>query len=150
MTVTLQEVTAHLDQDETDYEAAAKLGPEALPHLLQLVEGDDPGRASKATYLAATIGGDQSLPVIEKAVVSANPVIRVAAAGALGRLQHIPAALARALLDDPDAGIRHLSLQALEIHLPAGFKVKVEQMRQHDPDGAIRAIAADLVNRLPP
>ena len=145
----MQEVKAQLDQDETDYEAAAKLGPDALPHLLRLVQDGDPGMASKATYLAATIDGDQSLPVIEQAAKSANPMIRVAAAGALSRLQRVPDALARALLDDGDAGIRHLSLQALEIHLPAGFKAKVEEMRQRDPDGAIRAIAADLVNRLP-
>jgi HEAT repeat protein len=149
MTVTMQEVNAYLDQDEPDYDMAAKLGPDALPHLLRLVQEGEPGRASKATYLAATIGGDQSLPVIEQAVKSESPVIRVAAAGALSRLQQIPSAAAKALLDDKDAGIRHLSLQALEIHLPAGFKAKVQDISQRDPDVVIRGIAADLVSRLP-
>lgn len=149
MTVTMQEVRAHLDQEEPDYELAAKLGPDAFPHLLQLVQEGEPGRASKATYLAATIDGDHSLPVIEQAAASENPVVRVAAAGALSRLQRIPIAITNALLDDNDPGIRHLSLRALEIHRPKGFKAKVQNISRIDPDMELRGIAADLANRLP-
>ncbi len=149
MAVTLQEVKAHIDQEEPDYESAAALGSEALPHLLQLVKDGEPGIASKATYLAAAIGGDQSLPVIEEAVASPNPVIRAAAAGALGWLQSIPVAVANVLLDDKDPGIRHLTLRALEIHLPQGFKTKVQDISQNDPEAAVRSIAGGLTNRLP-
>jgi HEAT repeat protein len=149
MAVTLQQVKAHLDQEEPDYESAASLGPEALPHLLQLVKDGEPGSASKATYLAAAIGGDRSLPVIEEAVASPNLVIRAAAAGALRRLQDIPVAAANALLDDKDPGIRHLTLQALEIHLPQNFKAKVQNISQNDPEAAVRSIAGGLTNRLP-
>jgi hypothetical protein len=34
MTVTREQVLAQLYPDEPDYEGAARLGPEALPHLM--------------------------------------------------------------------------------------------------------------------
>ena len=46
MPVSMEQVRAHLDRDEPDYPAAAQLGPEALPHLRQLAQGDDPMLAS--------------------------------------------------------------------------------------------------------
>ncbi|HEY4847048.1 MAG TPA: HEAT repeat domain-containing protein [Methylocella sp.] len=149
MTVTMKEVRAYLDQDEPDYDAAAKLGPDALPHLLLLVTEGESGLASKATYLAATIGGDQSLAPIEQAAASNDPVVRVAAAGALGRLQQMPTAITQVLLGDPDPGVRYLSLQALKIRYPVGFKAKVREISQSDPNVDIRAIAMELVPRLP-
>src|SRR5215208_2613382 len=42
MTVTREQVLAQLYPDEPDYEGAAQLGPEALPHLMQLIEEGDP------------------------------------------------------------------------------------------------------------
>jgi hypothetical protein len=39
MPVTMEQVRAFLDPEEPDYQQAAQLGPEALPHLEELGEG---------------------------------------------------------------------------------------------------------------
>ena len=55
MPVTMKQVRAALDPEEPDYEKAAKLGPEALPHLEKLISRKDPNLASKAASLAGMI-----------------------------------------------------------------------------------------------
>lgn len=51
MSITMNDVRALLDPDEVDYSEAQKLGPEAIPFLMELVQGGDLGLASKAAYL---------------------------------------------------------------------------------------------------
>src|SRR5215207_8790424 len=113
MQLTTEHVRAVLDKDEPDYGLAARLGPDALPHLAYLVEAGDPGLASKATYLAGFIDADQSVAVIERAAISPERVVRVAAAGSLSYLTEVPSALAVDLLSDPDAGVRYQALRAV-------------------------------------
>src|SRR6266436_2914076 len=100
MPVTMEEVVARLSRDEPDYDEAAQLGEEAVPHLMRLVQEGDPALASKATYLAATINAEQSTTVVDTAARSPNPVVRVAAAGSLGWLKEIPPPLVSILLED--------------------------------------------------
>ena len=46
--VTMKEVIAKLDPDEVDYVEAAKLGPDAIPHLIHLINRSDIMLASKS------------------------------------------------------------------------------------------------------
>jgi hypothetical protein len=149
MPVTLQQVRAQLDRDEPDYGQAAQLGADAVPQLMLLVGEGDPGLASKATYLAAFIGADESAAVVERASRSPDPVVRVAAAGSLSYLKGISAPLVTSLLEDQDAGVRHLALKALEVHHPIGVKTKVQQISLGDPDVTVRQLASQVVNLLP-
>ena len=87
MSITIQEVRRRIDLDELDYPAlAAELGAEALPHLQVLAEGRDAMLASKATYLASLIGGEQSVRILEAAVQRPEPEVRIAAASGVRNL----------------------------------------------------------------
>jgi hypothetical protein len=50
MAGTFKQVIEVLNPDEPDYGSAATLGPEALPHLETIIEGDDPALAFKAAH----------------------------------------------------------------------------------------------------
>ncbi|MDR7161734.1 hypothetical protein [Arthrobacter sp. BE255] len=114
MSVSMQEVRRLLDPEEPNYDASAALGPEALPHLAQLIRGDDVMLASKATYAASLIQGGAG--AVESAAESGNPIIRVAAAAAARNLptQESQQVLAR-LSDDQDAGIRKVARKSANI-----------------------------------
>jgi hypothetical protein len=65
MAITIEQVLDQLLPDEPDYGGAAeRLGPEALPHLENLVRGEDPLMASKAAYLASLIKDDRATIVL--------------------------------------------------------------------------------------
>src|SRR4051812_22614096 len=95
MPVTMEQVRKALDPEEPDYAKATKLGPDALPHLQKLIQGRDPGLASKAASLAGMIGGEQAGAVLEKAAGHRDVRVRVAAAHSA---QHLPAAAASQVL----------------------------------------------------
>jgi HEAT repeat protein len=149
MAVTREQVLAQLYPDEPRYEQAAQLGPEALPHLMQIVQEGDPGLASKATSLAGRINAAGSAEVLGAAARSSDPVIRVAAAAALGNLDETPDPLAQSMLDDEDVGVRKLALRSLERQQPAGFKQKAQQMAANDPNPVLREHAARVAHQLP-
>jgi HEAT repeat protein len=149
MTVTREQVLAQLYPDEPDYEGAARLGPEALPHLMQLIEEGDPDLASKAASLAGVIDAAGSADVVDTAARSPEAVIRVAAAAALGNLSEMPGPLAQGMLNDEDVGVRKLALRSLERQQPAGFKQKAQQMAANDPNPVLREHAARIADQLP-
>jgi HEAT repeat protein len=149
MTVTREQVLAQLYPDEPDYEGAAQLGPEALPHLMQLVEEGDPNLASKATSLASVIDAAESAEVVVTAARSVDPVIRVAAAAALGNLEEMPTPLVESMLNDEDVGVRKLTLRSLETQKPMGFKPKVQEVAESDPNMTLRQLASQIVDKLP-
>ena len=149
MTVTREQVLAQLYPDEPDYEGAAQLGPEALPHLMQLIEEGDPDLASKATSLASVIDAAESIEAVDKAARSPDPVIRGGAAAALGNLSEMPDPLAQGMLNDEDVGVRKLALRSLERQRPAGFKHKAQQMAANDPNPVLREHAARVAEELP-
>lgn len=99
-----------LEPEEPDFEAAARLGPEALPHLEALVTGNDPMLASKAAYAASVLEGAAGEEVVRVTARSGDPVVRVAAAAAA---RNLPAQSARNVLteleSDKDPGIRKVS-----------------------------------------
>jgi HEAT repeat protein len=147
--VTMEQVLAQLYPDEPDYEQAAQLGPEALPHLVQLVEKGDPALASKATYLASVINAEQTAEIVEKAARNPDPVVRVAAAASLGNLEEMPTPLVESMLNDGDVGVRKLALRSLETQKPTGFKPMVQEIAEGDPNMSLRQIASRVANELP-
>jgi HEAT repeat protein len=149
MPVTIEQVLAQLRQDEPDYEQAANLGPEALPHLARLVEEGDPELAPKATYLAGFINAEQSSEVVKMAARSSHPVVRVAAAAALSNLEEMPTSLVERMLDDEDVGVRKLALKSLEKKRPVGMKRKAREVAENDPNVVLRGFASRVADRLP-
>lgn len=148
MAVTLQDVIRQLDREEPDYEQAAQLGPEALPHLRQLIQGGNPGLAAKAACLAGMMNSNESVALLELAARHNDPVVRVAAAASATGLTNMPASLAAAFLDDADPGVRKWGLRSLEVNHPQGIRTKVEKIVKDDPDSGLREQARKIVDRM--
>jgi hypothetical protein len=113
---TIEDVRAVLDPDEPNYNRAKRLGSAALPALRQLIEGEDPMLASKATYLAALIGGDDA----EESVVSASRhrsvVVRVAAAHGASLLKDETAErVLQGLMEDRDRRVTMAARRSLTV-----------------------------------
>jgi len=148
MAVTSEQVRSALDPEEPDYEAAAELGPDALPHLQRFVEGPDPSLASKAAYLAGRIGDAEAAPILELAAVSDDPVIRVAAAAGA---RHLPDeqvdTVLLPLVDDDDPGVRKTALKAVPASPSQDLAAKVEVLREHESDPVVRELAAEVYDR---
>jgi HEAT repeat protein len=150
MAVTRDQVLAALYPDEPDYEEAARrLGPDAIPFLLELVEGDDLALASKAASLAGSLGTNRSAEVLAAAARSPEPLLHVAAAAALRNVPDIPVDLAETLLDDPEPGVRKWALRSLEAARPAGLKGRVRAMAASDPEATLRDLAQRIEPELP-
>jgi len=145
MPVTMEDVRAVLDPEEPDYAEAQKLGPEAVPHLKELVQGPDLGLASKAAYLASLIESEGSLEVLTIAATSAEPVLRVAAASAIRNLPERDAERVMDLvLEDKDAGVRKVTLRsAAQLRSPR-LAAKIRKLAEHDPESSIRALATEI------
>ena len=112
--VTKQQVIDILNVDEPNYANAAKLGPDALPHLDTLVKTADPMLASKAAYVASLIQSEQSIDVLKAAAQSEHPEVRVAAAAGAHNLNvTVAKALLVKLLTDEDIGVREEALNSL-------------------------------------
>src|SRR4051812_45785552 len=110
MNVSMQDVLKVLEPDEPHYREVAALGPESLPHLRTLVEGDDAMLASKAAYAASLLEGDQGQDVVLAAARSDAAIVRVAAAGAAVNLPTESAAtVLTELVSDADAGVRKVA-----------------------------------------
>src|SRR6187401_1541953 len=110
MAVTMAQVRAALDPDETNYERAKGLGPEALPHLETLIKTGPPMLASKAAYLAGLIAAPGSARVVAQAAASDEPTVRVAAAAAAKHLDDADIdEVITPLLTDSDAGVRRMA-----------------------------------------
>jgi HEAT repeat protein len=144
----MNQVMQKLHVDEPDYPDAAQLGPDALPHLRQLIAGSDAMLASKAAYLAGLIADPAALPVIEAAIKSPHPIVRVAAAATLGNHTQATAELFRQLLPDPDPGVRKTALRSLESRKPPGLRADVQKIADQDPEPLLKDLAKRLVPNL--
>jgi HEAT repeat protein len=149
MPVTMQQVLAVIDKDEPDYTRAAQLGPDALTHLQQIVDADDPLRASKAAYTASLIPGPGSVELLRKAAEHPDPQIRVAVAHALRNMADAASAsLLTRLLEDQDPGVRKVTLGTVgELGRPE-LRDQVTQIAEQDPEDFLRHMAAETVPRL--
>jgi hypothetical protein len=127
MSVSMEAVLAVLEPDEPNYDKAASLGPDALPHLRTLVEGEDPMLAAKAAYAASLLAGDQGKDVVAAAAHSETASVRVAAAAAANNLPTGSAAeVLMDLVDDNDPGVRKVALSSVPADAPPELSAKVE------------------------
>ncbi len=148
MPVTLQDVVKQLDREEPDYAQAAHLGPEALPHLRQLIQGHSLGLAAKAAFLTGSIKADESVQILTIAAQHPDPVVRVAAAASAKNLTNITTSLAATFLQDADPGVRKWGLRTLEVTHPKGISANVEKIMKDDPDPSLREQARKVMDRL--
>jgi hypothetical protein len=148
MPVTIQDVVNQLDREEPNYAQAARLGPDALPFVRQLIQGDNVALASKAAFLAGQISGEGSLQVLEIASRHPDPVVRVAAAASARNFTGLSSTLANTFLNDADPGVRKWGLRTLEIAQPHGIRPSVERIMNADPDPALREQARKVIDRL--
>ncbi|NKX53134.1 hypothetical protein [Arthrobacter mobilis] len=149
MTVTMEDVRRALDPDEVDYAEASRLGPEAMPHLMALVQQNDPSISPKAAYLAGVIESGESEAVVAAAAASDDARVRIAAAEAAAMLA--PAAASRvldALVLDSDAGVQKLALRSVSAGLSPDLRDKVREVSERAPSEALREIAGEALRRL--
>ncbi|MGI8684732.1 MAG: HEAT repeat domain-containing protein [Acidimicrobiales bacterium] len=148
MAVTMEQVRAVLDPEETDYERGRALGPDALPHLEILVNTADPMLASKAAYLAGLLAGPGSAGVVAQAAASDEPTVRVAAAAAARHLAESDVeAVLTPLLADDDPGVRRVALGSVPDSAP-GLRSKVEFLLSSETDDDVRLLSEQVLERL--
>ncbi|HLB70695.1 MAG: HEAT repeat domain-containing protein [Candidatus Methanoperedens sp.] len=149
MSINMKDVRAQLDPDEPDYAEAAKLGPDAIPFLKELVNGKDTMLASKAAYLASLIKSDRSVSVLEAAAGSREPVVRIAAASGIRNLSEQDASrVSDLLIEDQDTGVRKVTLKSISNFRSPGLVAKVKKLADKDPEPFIRDLASSTVRRM--
>lgn len=149
MNITMADVRRVLDPDEVDYAAASQLSAQALPFLLVLVQGEDPGMAAKAAYLAAVIEGELSEQVVTVAAASSDVRVRVAAAHAASMLAAEPASrVLNTLLLDEDAGVQKLALRSVSAGLSPDLLEKIREVSVNGSSQGLRDVAQLAMERL--
>lgn len=134
MSVTMKAVLEVLEPDEPNYDKAASLGPDSLPHLRTLVQGDDPMLAAKAAFAASLLEGDQGKDVVAAAAHSETASVRVAAAAAANNLPADSAAVVLMnLVDDSDPGVRKVALTSVPSDAPPQLSAKIASQSSHTP-----------------
>ena len=114
MVVTMQQVLDALNPEEPNYTTAAELGPDALPHLENIVKSGEHMLASKAGYLASLIPDKEAVSVLKEAAQHADPIVRVAATAGAGNLAPSAADEVLTLLEnDQDEGVRKLAKKSM-------------------------------------
>jgi HEAT repeat protein len=149
MPLTLKQVRQVLLPEEPNYAAAARLGPELLPHLRTLISGADAMLASKAAYLAGLIDDDRAVEVLSDAASSPSPLVRVAAASGVRNLRR-PAAsrVLMALLSDRDIGVRKFAINSASTRSNAALLAKISDLSRRDPAPVIRSVASRVLSRV--
>jgi HEAT repeat protein len=133
MAVSMKRVRAALEPEEPDYAAAAQLGPDAVPHLRTLIQGDDPMLASKAVYLASLIPDERTPELLRDAAQHDDPVIRVAAASAAQNMDApVASEVLVELVADSDPGVRKVARAAVPSRPTAALARRLEEA----PEGA--------------
>lgn len=148
--LTIEEVRSALQAEEPRYgELAEKFGPEALPHLRELIGGVDPLLASKATYLAAMIGRDEASPLVRQAAANPDPTVRVAAAAASKMFQdEIASEVLLPLVTDIDAGVQKVALRSTPRRPSLELYSRIETLGTHDKRDVIRKATRDAMDRV--
>jgi HEAT repeat protein len=149
MTVTMVQVRAALDPEEPDYEQAAQLGPEAIPHLEELVGETDALLASKAAYTASLIEDPRSADILRKAAASDRAEVRSAAAGGASNLSPSAASdVLQPLLTDRDVSVRKVALKSVPEEAPSGLQATIQSLSEADSNPAIRELSSQVADRL--
>ena len=129
MAVTMKQVRAVLDPEEPDYQKAARLGADALPHLEALVGAGDTMLASKAAYAASLIKDERAEAVVRMAAQSADPAVRVAAAAAAANMPTAESSnVLLELVGDPDPGVRKVARQAVPEKASTDLRRRLDEL----------------------
>jgi HEAT repeat protein len=149
MPVTMKEVRAALDPEEPDYAKAAKLGPQALPHLEKLIARKDPGLASKAASLAGMIESEKAAQVLEKAAKHRDVRVRVAAAHSARHLPKPDASRILAkLMGDKDVGVQKVALKSVPRgKLDDELRSSVETLAKQKGEPGIQNLSKEVLAR---
>lgn len=149
MSVTMEQVRAVLDSEEPNYVEGAQLGLGALPYLESLVTRANPMLASKATYLASLIRGEQSVRILQEAARSESLVVRVAAAGAARNLdESIASDILFSLVDDQNIGVRKVALESVPANVTSSLRDKIQGLIQTESNVELRNLSGEVFNRL--
>lgn len=149
MPVTREQVERFLNVDEPDYAAAARLGFGALQHLEAMAREAGPGLAVKAVYLASLIGNGTSAIVIDAASRRTDPVLRVAAAAAIGRVSADRLTdIATRLVSDSDPAVRQRALAALPTRSNPGLSQRLSDLADFLPAGERKNCVLDALHKV--
>lgn len=149
MSVTMKQVRTVLDSEEPNYGQGAQLGLDALPYLESLVTGADPMLASKATYLASLIRGEQSVRILQEAARSESLIVRVAAAGAARNLdESVASDILFSLVDDQNIGVRKVALESVPANVAPLLRDKIQGLTQTESNFEIRNLSREVLDRL--
>lgn len=142
-------VLSILNSDEPKYEQGAKLGSEALEPLREIIQGDNLQLASKAVFLASMIPTEKVWDVMALAASRPEPIIRVAAAGALRNLAGPPVSdLLNKLLDDKDIGVRKFAMKSAIATQAQGVKAQIEKLARDEQEPLMREFAQQALKTL--
>jgi hypothetical protein len=146
MSITMKDVRTQLEPDEPDYAKAAQLGPNAIPYLKELVNGEDIMLASKAAYLASLIKNENSISILENAARNSQPVVRVAVASGLRNLSEENAdRVSNLLIEDRDVGVRKVTVKSISQFRSPALIAKVRKLAREDPESFLRDLASRTI-----
>jgi HEAT repeat protein len=147
------QLTSPMVTDETRAEAIQILGEAeyapAVPHLITLVEGADPGTRFLAAQALANIGdeAESAVPSLLKALRDDDIFLRMAITGALIKIGYpaVPG-LVKALFDNNKA-VRRASAKALG-KIGSKRAIKALQVALNDSDAGVRKFSKEALERL--
>lgn len=150
MALPKEELRRLLSNEEPDYAAiVAQMGDASVPALNELSQDLDIMLATKAVYLASLLPQSQAHQIVERASVSTQPLVQIAAATAL---QNLPDAirhkLASQLLDVDDISIKKLVINAVQTSAPAELKTKIERLSNQSNSEFIRSLSKTTLQRI--
>lgn len=147
MAVTLDTVRSWLDSDEPNYKAAARLGPQILPHLKTLIASGDERYASKAAYLATLIDDERAVEVLKHAASSPSSLVRIAVAGGLDKIKRPSVAgVIMSLLSDRDPSVRKFAIKAAGASGNPALIARLDSLSRNDPSSGLRTLASKAAN----
>jgi len=145
----MNEVLAYLEPDEPNYALAAKLGPDALPFLKEIIDKQDVMLASKAAYLVSLIKSDESISILEYAARKKDPTIRVAVASGIRNISEKDAnILLDKFIEDQDIGVRKVTLKSVAKFKSKSIISKVQKLLKSDPEPSIRKLASNIIETM--
>jgi len=149
MSVTMNDVLAYLEPDEPNYAQAAKLGPDALPYLKEIIDKPDVMLASKAAYLVSLIKSDKSISILEHAARNKEPIVRIAVASGIRNISERDAnILLDEFIEDKDVGVRKVTLKSVAKFKSDLIASKVQKLQESDPESSIRELASNVIEKM--
>ena len=146
-----QEVIAFLRQDELDYPAgAAKFGPEALPLLKGLIDGNDENLAIKAAYLAGYMKHDSVNDIMIDAASNKFSAVRIAAAfGSKNLSKEVASKVLEKSLIDTDPGVLKVAIRSIDnLNLARDFKKQLTNISSVQVNEHISNFATALIKKI--